>query len=170
MSKRKEPEADEWKDLSQKWTGKGPDPRIQPASFSVISYDTLFDPTDPFSEGTDGKGYWQKAFKTFEAARKAYEKRIRRAETKQCDIQMHMRLCGYYQYFQEVYRPSFSETYIYLVRWRQDGAFLESYHINESRFGERNTKQRADELQRPNQPGLLSYWEKKHEEEKAKKE
>jgi len=162
MSKRKEPELNEWNNLREKWTGRGPDPRIQLAVFSVRSYDKLYDPTDPFAEATVDS--WEKEFKTIAAATKAYQKRIERPQTKQCDIMMHMKYGGYFQYFDEPFRPTFFQTYVYLVRWREDGAFLESYHINESKFGERNTNQATDELERRNNPGLLSYWQNKKDE------
>lgn len=159
MSKRSKPEeSDIWKNLKEEWSEeRGPDPRIQSFTFSVESQDELSNPNDPYAPLPNS--HWSKSFKTLKDAIAAYEKRIKRPETKECDIRLHMAFGGYWRSIKEPFHPNFSETYIYLVRWRADGAFVESYHLNESKFGERNHGKVSDELTRlKTVPGLMSYW------------
>lgn len=169
-TKRSQPEQDIWKNLREEWPddAKGPDPRVQRFSFLVESQDELSDPADPYGPLPDS--FWSQPFKTLKTAIAAYEKRIKRPQTKECDIKLHMLFGGYWRSIKEVFHPNFSETYIYLVRWRSDGAFLESYHLNESKFGERNHGKAFHELpQLEAVPGLMSHWVAEAEKKKKQK-
>lgn len=151
-----EDDDDVWKNYKLFWSGNGPDPRISGIGYTVYSRDEHQDPHNLFPST---KGEFSASFKTLEAAKKCYERRIKLPTTKECDIQMHMTFGGFWVKFDDVPVPRFSETYIWLVRWRADGAFLESYHLNESKFGERDTDRCTDELSRAEHiPGLRSYY------------
>lgn len=164
MTKRKtSKDCDIWDDWRELWEGKGPDPRIQPLVFYVKSRDDFIAPSEPFETM---EGEWSDTFNTMKKAMTAYKKRMKRTKTKQCDIQLHLKFGGAWQIAHKIPRPHFPETWIYLVRWRADGAFLESYHTNTSKFGERDHGRRTNELQNMTKtPGLLSHWVKR-----AKKE
>ncbi len=154
MSKRSKAE-DPWNDLSLAWPeDSGPDPRIR-GDFVVYSSDKKSDPTDPFGDTLS----WSEDHNTLKSAINAYKKRIRRPETQECDIQLNLKFGGHYMTIKEPIRPSFPETYIYLTRWRRGGAFVESYHLNEIKFSERNHGKRTDELHRTaDTPGLMSHY------------
>lgn len=167
-----------WTDYRADWLddpqARGPDPRIRNAIFVVYSRDALTDLGDAFADCvSDGIDEYTECFETLAAAKNAYETRIRRQKTKQCDIQLHLTFGSVFFRLNcdRPLVPQFSETYIYLVRWRADGAFLESYHINESRFGERQDDVRTDELSRTTKrPGLMAYYVQEHEKTKNNKD
>jgi hypothetical protein len=160
-------EGDLWTDAGVFWPedAPGPDPRVRAFKFVVSSWDYLDDVKDPFGETVDKM--WDKEYKTAQAAINAYHNRLKRKETQRCDIQMNLK---YGSIFQQVVStpiprlsPMFSGTvYIYLARWRADGAFVETYHTNERKFSERNHKRRTDELDRTcDTPGLMEHYVKK---------
>lgn len=160
---------DMWKNRALAWEGRaGPDARIGRVSYTVYSRDAHTDLHDPFSDGKIKDAYCE-SFKTLDAAKRSYEKRIKRPHTKECDLQMHMEFGGFFWSMGDFYVPRISETYIWLARWREDGAFIETYHINESKFAERDTDRVTDELTRTSKtPGLRSYYEEQHQQKKAK--
>lgn len=160
-----------WKDFSKSWPqeGFGPDPRIRKYDFSV-RYQTKH--TDPSNDGLINEGEREKHFKTFEQAVKHYEKMVSDPSIVECDIRMTIEFGGYYRTMQKVFTPSFNHTYIYLVRWRKDGAFLESYHFNESKFAERAPMDgKHENTVLTKTPGLMSYWiEQSAKESETKKQ
>lgn len=146
------------------WKGPGPDARITSARFIVTSYGELLDPSQPFAGSK--KGAWQRVYASFKAAKGAYERRIVRECTQECSIELRLKFgTGLFS----IGEIPFNETYICLVRWRSDGAFLESYHVNEAKFAERDHGRRTDELVRiRGVPGRRSAYIK-WQEERAKK-
>jgi hypothetical protein len=103
------------------------------------------------------EGEWSGSAKTLEGARKMYQTRIMRPATVECDLQMRITFGGHYYTIDTPFRPQFSTAYIYLARWRKDGAFMESYHINDSKFAER-PEERNELDKNTRNPGLLSHW------------
>lgn len=161
---KEEKEDDVWNNLRLFWEKDGPDPRLREPIFTVYSTDSYTNPAEIYAP--EPEDVYAKNFSTIKGAMSCYRTRIERPKTQSCDIQLQMGFGGFYQSARaKVFCPNFHTTYIYLVRWRLDGAFVESYHVNESKFGERETDKVCDELQRTkNVPGLMSYWENKSKE------
>lgn len=151
-----------WDNVTVAWNSPGPDPRIQTWDFIVRSSNELLDLRDPFARPTEDE--WVHHCKSFKVAMNEYKKRISRVTTKTCEIELHMKFGCYFQNLKEPLHPNFNETWIYLVRWREDGAFLESYHTNESKFGERTHGRKTNELpEMKKAPGLMAHWEAEYE-------
>lgn len=162
MNPKKYKEGDLWTDAREHWPedARGPDPRVRSFRFVVNSWNYLDDVTDPFSDNT--KKMWCKTFKTAQAAFNAYHARVKRDETQRCEVCMRIEYGCIWQTAPKVPMPMFGgETFVYLIRWRADGAFTETYHVNERKFGERS-KRCVDELSRTRDtPGLMTHYVKK---------
>lgn len=174
MQKNKFKEDDVWSDPRTAWPDEnpGPDPRIRDFKFEVRSYDILNDVSDPFSESGEP---WANEYTTLKAACNAYHKRIKRKATKQCDLILVMNYGSCWQKpLRGIWVPMVNDVYNYLARWRADGAFVETYHLNEMRFGERSKRKLNERTETHDTPGLFSYWksrqEKGEQERQAKKQ
>lgn len=141
--------AELWKNKGEYWPNdNGPDPRMS-FTFTVFSRDAH---QLDFNSMRIPNGEWSDSAKTLESAYKLYQKRIQRPETVECDLQMCIEFGGYLRKLEEPIVPQFSSSYIFIARWRKDGAFIESYHMNDIVFAEREPEQNIRE------PGLLSHW------------
>lgn len=155
-----------WKDFSKSWPqeGFGPDPRIRSFKYSVRTQKNHTDPSNDYKV-MDGEEI--KHVKTFEQAVKLYEKKVSDPSIVECDIMMEIEFGGYYRRLEPIFTPSFNHTYIYLVRWRKDGAFLESYHFNESKFTERAPMEgKHENTVLTKTPGLMSAKESETKKQK----
>jgi hypothetical protein len=142
-----------WKNLSDQWPNdQGPDPRMS-FDFTVDSRDVHLD----FKDQSIPPGEWTGQANTLEDAHGMYCKRIQRPQTLECDIQMKIQFGGHFRRMDGPMTPQFNTAYIYVARWRKDGAFMESYHVNQSKFAERGSEQ--NELDRSTvHPGLMLHW------------
>jgi len=159
MFNHKHKEGDVWTDTRMGWPDdrEGPDPRIRSYTFHVESYDTLDDVKDPFSEEgeEDGNGFYSNEFKNMKSACNAYHRRVKRPHTKRCDLFLCVSFGTVFMTKSKVSAPQTNQAYMYISRWRADGAFVETYHVNEMKFAERELTEAE------NTPGLYSHWKKR---------
>ena len=152
--------AEAWGDFREQWKGDTPDARLA-FEYRVYSRDHLIDVAQRFSD--TALGLWMDSCKTMAGAYSLYKKRIKRPKTKECFIELKVNFGGVWGVYKTPFRPEFKETYIVIARWRADMAYMESYHVNESKYWERNNEA-CDELERGRKPGLMFYWNEKHRE------
>lgn len=159
MSKRKI----SWDKMNDPWKSDAsyPDPRINSWQFVVSArkeHEDLNDEYPPLPEYEETH-----CFKTMKAAYNCYKKAISRTEIIECDIEMILVPGGAY-HPPKHFIPRNREFRSWVVRWREDGAFLESYHDSGMKF-----RERVDPSYDPEdpecQPGLKSHWVQKYKEE-----
>lgn len=144
-----------WNDPSLPWTYDGPDPRWT-YTLTVHSSRVQQDIKDDGMVYEDEEVY---DAKDMAAALVWYSMCTLDPSMKHCDVRLRLSFGGLYEPYREVgepYIPRIGDTYIYLVRWRADGAFLESYHVNETKFAEREPER--NELTKIKAPGLMSHY------------
>ena len=157
---------DQWKDLRETWDCRpGPDPRWRIEGIQVI-WRFAHTSLDKWERTQHDEQHYQA--KTLEDARKKFEHVVTKvAGVKEIDVKLHLVLGGFFR--TSFVAPYTSEVNIYLIRWREDGAFPESYHFNEVRFAERKLDEGHHELGGGRSfPGLMKYWKDKEEEREAK--
>jgi hypothetical protein len=160
-----------WSDRREPWPeAHGCDARIT-CVFMVQSRDVHTALNDGI--GRIPVGEWSESADTLEAAVKLYQERISRPNTVECDIEVKTEFGGVWTTYGPNYvpHPQCSASYMYLVRWRKDGAYLESYHMNSSKFGERvkDDEHVRDEKERQQRLGSMAHWTRVYEEEKKTK-
>lgn len=147
-----------WTDLTKDWDHEGPDPRWNIKGITV-RWSNVQQPIDQ-----DGMMYEDEqsySAKNLADAQKKYRTCLSDPAIKHCDVMLELSFGGLYRRLTEktVGIPHMNGTYIYLVRWRADGAYLETYHINSSKFGERGAE-RNELTKTGNQPGLMEHYRK----------
>jgi endonuclease IV len=155
--KKRARKGDTWNELKEDWTLRpGPDPRWR-INYIQVNWrfaHTALDGHDLIQE--DEQFY---TAKDIEDAREKFHEVVASVKgVKEIDVSLCLNFGGLFDR-REIFVPWTSEVHIFLVRWREDGAYPESYHFNESRFGERVSDEHHHELGGSRKhPGLMSYW------------
>jgi hypothetical protein len=152
-----------WDDLRAYWPddGHGPDARVRWALYVI--WRTA--PTDPAKgDGRVPADEQQEEFRDMQHAMAWWRSLISDDTVQEVDVQMRLKMGGVWWKGRDdgVVHPRMTESYIYLLRWRRDGAYLESYHFNDARFGERDATADHHECSVvKHEPGLMAHWKNK---------